>query len=162
MAQNDTKFKHGYLYALRLLTVSSRSANQLSERLQRNGYEPELVEMIIRRLENEGVLSDKKLVRESIQYGILGKRWGRNRIMLELRKRGIESPVIEAEMAEYSKETESDLAINLAREKWEKLKHVAVERKRKRIYDFLARQGFDYDLCRSALERAEKNNREEF
>ena len=151
MDKNNSKYRNGYLYAIRLLSVTNRSAKELKKRLAEKGYETEIADQIINELEGQGILNDQKLVRDTVQWAIKGKRLGRVRIAFELKKRGIASETIEGALQNYSTGTERELAETLAFERWEKLKSVEPRQRRKRVYDFLIRRGFNFDLCRDII-----------
>ena len=156
--KNDPKWRNGYLYAVRLLSVTNRSAEELLKRLADKGYEPEITKEIIKELENQGILNDQKLVRETVNWGIHGKRLGRLRIKLELKKRGIRNGVIDEALESYEKATESDLAKTLAKERWEKLDRMEVRLRKKRVYDFLLRRGFEFELSRDVVNQLGKSD----
>ena len=134
----------------------------MSQRLQNKGFESAMIQQIIQKLEREGVLNDQKMIHETIQYAIHGKRLGRNGIRFAFKTRAITQTMIEEKLKIYSKEAESDLAEMLGRERWEKLSPIETERKKKRVYDFLVRKGFNYDLSRSVIETIGNEGNEKF
>lgn len=82
--------------AYRLLRYQNRSINELKERLTRLGYEPDIVEMAISDLIEEGILDDQKFARGFVNNYTEINPKGNIFIMNELKKRKIEPSVIEA------------------------------------------------------------------
>lgn len=158
MDRENSKWKNGYIYAVRLLSIVNRGSGEILKKLVEKGYEKELADDIIAALESKGILNDTKLSRETVKWGIQGKRLGRLRLQFELKKRGIQSEQIQDALSDYSKETESGLAKTLAEEKWVKLQKIEPKLRKKRIYDFLIRRGFNFELSREVIENIETSN----
>lgn len=160
-ANHSEQKRQGYLYAVRLLSQSKRSEHELSERLQRKGYPSDITERILRELKSNGILSDQKMVQDTVEWSIRGKRYGRRRIEFELKRRGIAEFDIQKSLESYSKEEEQELARTLARERWTKLERVETHKRKKRLYDFLVSRGFDFELARQVaaeMERCDHGN----
>lgn len=160
--KNNPQFKQGYLYAVRLLAASKKSEREVSKRLLEKGYPEETVEQVVGELRSQKLLSDRKLVDETIQGAIYAKRYGRRRIFLELKKRGIGSAQIEKALEDYPKATERETAHTLAQERWEKLKKVEYQKRKKRLYDFLLNRGFDFELAREIVNQMQSDIHEDF
>jgi regulatory protein len=159
--RNHPKWKNGYIYAVRLLAAANRSTKELAKRLKDKGYETEIVESVIEELRKHRILNDEKLVRETVQWNIEGKRLGRKRIALELKRRGIQETKITEALESYSKDSEANLAKELAAQRWEKFKNVEPRKRRQRIYDFLIRRGFDFELVRDTVYLLDKKANDE-
>lgn len=149
------------LSAVRLLTASPKSRKNLGQKLLDRGYEEDLVRRILEKLENQGILNDRSygtaLLQSYIHYKVSGKR----RISFELKKKGLPPELIEDLVGQYPEATEREKALELARLKWLKDRKLEALKRRKKIYDFLIRRGFDYAIAREALRIAENENRTE-
>ena len=154
---DDPQLKQGYLYAVRLLTMTKRSEKELVKRLKEKGYPEETITQITERLKTQGILNDQKLLNETIHWSIQSKKYGRNRIFIELRKRGIAASEIEDALKNYSKEIERETASEVAEARWEKLKKIEPKKRKKRLYDFLISRGFDFELAREITTQLEAN-----
>ena len=146
--KNNPQFKQGYIYALRLLTASKKSEAELRERLARKGYPLEVAQQVTQELKTQGILSDQKMIEETIQWSSQTKRYGRRRIFMELKKRGIKPDAVEKALERYPKDLERKVATQLAKERWSKLEKVEFNKRRKRLYNFLINRGFDFELSR--------------
>lgn len=160
--KDDPQFKQGCIYAVRLLAASKKSERELFKRLLEKGYPESVCERVINHLKTQGLLSDQKLVRDTVQGAIQAKRYGRNRLLLELRKRGIPSAEIAKELEQFPKALERETALALAKERWAKLEKVENRKKKKRLYDFLVARGFDFEISREIVARMHSEPNENF
>ncbi len=161
--QEDSQFKQGYLYAVRLLTASKKSATQLLKRFKEKGYKPEIAESVLEKLKEQGILNDRKMVDETIQWAKQAKRYGKRRIAMELKKKGIAQNVIDDSLSHYSKEEERETALVLAQVRWQKLERIEPNKRKKRMYDFLISRGFDFETTREIVDQLNsKQNHENF
>ena len=158
--QENPQFKQGYLYAVRLLTASKKSSKELSKRLKDKGYQPAAIEDILQSLRSQGILDDRKMADETIHWAKQAKKYGKKRISLELKKKGIAQNLIDGALEGYSKEEERKTAYQLAEIRWNKVKHLEPQKRKKRLFDYLISRGFDFELTREIMNRLDspKNN----
>ena len=149
------QIKQGYLYVVRLLAQTKRSERELVGKLKGKGYSDGAIEQIIARLKEQKILSDKRLVEDTIDTSVHVKGYGRRRIRAELMHRGIAGPEIERALEHYSREEEKGIAERMAQNRWEKLEKVDPKKRMKRLYNFLISRGFDFDLSRSIAHELE-------
>ncbi len=149
--KDDPQFKQGYLYAVRLLAASKKSKKDLLKRLSDKGYDAEIIQIILETLKTQGILDDRKMVDETVQWAKQAKRYGKRRIGFELRKKGIEQNIINQALEGYSKDEERETAYQLAEVRWNKLQNVELVKRKKRLFDFLISRGFDFELSREII-----------
>ena len=149
--KDDPQFKQGCIYAIRLLAASKKSERELLKRLSEKGYPEFITQRVIEHLKSQGLLSDQKLVQDTVQCAVQAKRYGRNRLSLELRRKGVRSSEISKGLEQYPKALERETARVLAKERWEKLKKVERRKRKKRVYDFLINRGFDFEMSREII-----------
>lgn len=159
--EDNSQRKQGYLYAVRLLTISKRSETELSKRLLSKGYPKAAIDSIIVKLKEQKILNDQKLVQETVHWAVQSKKYGRRKVYLQLKKRGIATGEIEEALDTFPKEAEHDTALMLAEERWEKLKGVDFQKRKKRLYDFLINRGFDFELSREIVKEMQPNESNE-
>jgi regulatory protein len=156
MEQHEVRagqLKQGYLYAVRLLAASKKSSHELAKRLEGKGYPVDVTQEIIDRLKAQKLLSDGKLVADTILRATESKGYGRNRIALELKKRGIARTTIHDALDQLPKAKEREVALNLAQLRWQKLGGIDARKKQQRLYAYLVNRGFDFDLCREIVDQ---------
>lgn len=136
-----------YDRALNLLGFRARSARELQRRLTQKGESRERADRVIQRLREVGLIDDadfaRQLTRSKVSAGA-----SRRRVHQELFKRGVARDVADEAVEEvFEDEGMSDAASieRVARKKWQTLKSLDALTRRRRLYAFLARRGFDAD-----------------
>lgn len=81
--------------AYRLLRYRNRSIAEMKDRLTKLGYEPDIVEMVITELKEEGILDDQKFVKGFASEYTELKPKGNIFILRELRKKKVAQSLIE-------------------------------------------------------------------
>lgn len=151
----EIRVKQGLIYTMRLLQISRRSEANIRAKLKEKGYEAEVANRVVELLKERRLLSDLALAKDFTYWATHGKLLGKRRIRLDLKKRGVgESSIADALEASEGR-NERSLAMELARERHEKFKALEPLKRKKRLYDFLVRRGFDYDICRSVVNELE-------
>jgi regulatory protein len=137
-----------YDYAVAALARRMRSVAEL-KRLLRNRVEADtefgktLVELIIVRLKDQGYLNDARYAAAFSSYRHDNEKFGRRRVVTELKARGVHGDVIEKAVSSvYDEEKEESLARDYLRRK-RLQKPIAKDQKQTaRIFRQLMRAGF--------------------
>ena len=151
--KDNPQFKQGYLYAVRLLTASKKSSKELTKRLKGKGYNEAVIQNILEFLESQGILSDQKLVSDSVQWAKQAKRYGKRKIYAQLKQKGLDSKTIEQALGQYSKEEERETALELAQNRWDKLSKIEPKKRKQRLYSYLIGRGFDFEVVREIIDQ---------
>jgi regulatory protein len=147
----QSEARQGLIYAMRLLSISKRSESDIVARLKRKGYQEDHVVQIIRYLKEKKLLDDVAFAKNFVYWAHHGNAIGSKRIRLQLRKKGVRGDAIEQAMEDHDRVHEKKSAFELAEMRYEKLKMLDPDKRKKRIYDFLVRRGFDYETCRNVV-----------
>ena len=148
--------KQATITALRLLAATSKSKKRLKQRLQEKGYPGEIIEGTLARLERDGILNDRNFALSVFQTFSNYRVSGKKRIAFEMQKRGVEGKLVEEILGSYGPEEEREKATELAKIKFSRWQKLEPMTRRKKIYDFLIRRGFDFPLSRDIVERLER------
>lgn len=143
-----------YDRALDLLGFRARSATELRRRLVQKGIERPRAEAAVARLEAQGLVDDRSYARTLARSKALGAGASKRRIGQELARRGVDREVADEALAEVWREEEVDqtaAAERLARKRLGSLGGLDAPSRRRRLYAFLARRGYDADEIRRAL-----------
>jgi regulatory protein len=143
--------------ALRLLSVRSRSRQELTTRLKQAKFTPAAVESAVAEMARLGFLDDADFA----------KAWGRNRtatrpvgafmLRQELRQKGlIDQDIEEGVQAAFQEKSEAEVARTLACRRKKTLAGLPEDKARKRLQDFLLRRGFSWDLISAVMEEWER------
>lgn len=135
-----------YEYALGALGRRMRSVAEL-KRLLRRRVEPEtelgdtLVELIIRRLKDQGYLNDARYAAAYSSYRRDNEKYGRQRVITDLKIKGVHSDVINAAVSNtYSEIDEVKQARDYLRRK--RLHKPKNQKEAARVFRHLMRAGF--------------------
>jgi regulatory protein len=139
--------------ALRLLAVRSRSSHELRSRLLRAGFEPDEVATEIDRLEDVGLLDDRRFAHEVVEHQVGVRRSGRRAVAAALATKGVDRRTIEETLAEVG-DDEGARAEDLARTRALRLVELPREVAYSRLVGFLARRGYDPGTAHAAARRA--------
>jgi len=135
-----------YEYAIRALARRSRSVAELkrllSNRVEANTeFGKTLVELVIVRLKNQGYLNDSRYAAAYSAYRRDTEKFGRMRVMSDLKAKGVHSQVIEKALSTaYEDVKEEDLARAYLKRK--RLQKPKGQKEAARIFRNLLRAGF--------------------
>lgn len=147
------QYRHALDRAVAFLAGRARSRREMEERLLRSGYRPCTVEMVLYKLEKEGLLDDADFARQWVDARS-ARRMGRGRIAQELRRKGVSAREAEEALEGLSDEEQLEGAIILVEKAMARTPSGEDPRKTAaRITAMLARRGYDYDTAREAISR---------
>ena len=139
--------------AYMLLRQRPRSVYEIRNRLKLKGYADVLIEDVVAGLERAGELNDERFARLWVESRMHMNPAGDVVLKHELKRNGISDTIIEAVLSEKSeKYDEYEIALSMAKDRFERLKRLDRRKATKRIYDFLLRRGFKYDNIRKVVE----------
>jgi len=144
-----------YDRALNMLAFRARSSAELARLLVRKGEPKELVDRAVVRLLEQGLLDDAAFARSFARAKVLGAQQSKRRVQQELARRGVARPVSDAAIATVFEEEGVDqraVVEQAARKKLRSLTKVDPAVRRRRLYAFLARRGYDGEDIRRAME----------
>lgn len=156
MVGNDKIWTKALSYAYRLLSYRPRSQKELSARLARKDFPPEVVQEIIEFLKEKGYLDDLSFARFWVNSRLSANPIGKQLLKLELRKKGVNDSVIEQVLAQTSDlDNELILAREVAERRLKVLKKnskLGPEKIKRRLCDYLLRRGFSYETIMEILD----------
>ena len=133
-------------YALRLIKFRLRSERELAEKLERKSYPAETIDAVVFSLKKARLLDDAlfaKLWAESR----LKRSYGLARLAYELKQKGIDKDIIEETLKDLRQNySEEETVLRVVRHKIEKMKNLAPEKIRARLYGFLLRRGYPSNI----------------
>jgi regulatory protein len=143
-----------YDRALNLLAFQARSARDLRRKLVQKGEPAEHVERAIERLTAQGLLDDAQFARQLARSKVASQGASRRRLQQEMFKRGVAREVADEAIAEVYEDEQVDegvLVEEVARKKVRSLAKLDPEARRRRLYAFLARRGYEGEAIRRAM-----------
>lgn len=128
--------------ALRLLNHSPRSAAQLREGLLTREVSPEIVDEVIDRYREVGLLDDAALSAAIVRTRHRERGKSRRAILQELRRKGFDQSDIDLALEQVTDDDELDAARTLAAKRWNQLNGVDREARVRRVVGMLGRKGY--------------------
>lgn len=157
--QSAAEKKEATEYAYLFLSYRGRSEKEMRERLKRKGFSEPTADQVIQTLKSQSLINDVELAKNLTDSRFKNRLWGRSRVRQDLVKKGIEPKMAE----EVSREIESQMPEDLADEderayrllmkRKEQIKSLDVRTQHRRLFGYLARRGFSFDVIEKVLSR---------
>jgi regulatory protein len=144
-----------YDRALNMLAFRARSSVELARSLVRKGEPKELVERAVARLVEQGLLDDAAFAQSFTRSKVLGAGQSKRRVQQDLARKGVSRTVSDVAIATVFEDEGVDQAAvveQAARKKLRSLLKLEPVVRRRRLYAFLARRGYDADDVRRAMD----------
>jgi regulatory protein len=149
-----------YDRALTMLAFRARASAELARALVKKGELKEHADRAIARLQEQGLLDDAAFAQAFTRAKVLGARHSRRRVQQELGRKGVAREVSTAAIdAVFAEEGVDQRAVvdEAARRKLRSLAKLDPRTRRRRLYAFLARRGYDSDDIRSAMQAVDED-----
>lgn len=129
------------------------SNTQLRRKLRDKGHEDPVIDRVLERLNNVGLMDDEAFGRALISDQMKRKPAGPALLRSKLYEKGVDRSLIEKLVDEACEQTDlvAD-AIRLAESKVRTMRRLDDATRRRRLYGALARRGFKSDTIRTAME----------
>lgn len=151
MANEESReFSQARTTAFRLLKIRERSVQELRERLARKNISRPIIERTVEYLLDKRFLNDESFARNWIRYR-QARPFGPQRIKMELRQKGIAEEIIDQEIHCAFDNDQEEVVLDLARRRALRYASDVPEKRKKKVFDFLARRGFGLDLIKKAV-----------
>jgi len=140
--------------ALQLLDFRPRTKKELSDKLLSKGFSPSLVESLIERFEEIGLLDDRSFAIDRARAVLLNKGWGPRKLRADLSRKGIgEESIHESIQLAYSDITQEEL---IRRQVIKRYGSCVLEvgstcPDRQKAFRFLLGRGFEPEKVKSVL-----------
>lgn len=140
-----------YQRALLLLSFRPRSSAELRQRLKRLGFHEDAIESAVARLLRSGLVDDTRFAKEWAENRNEFRPRSRRALEYEMRQHGLGREEIDRALEGLD---ENSLALQAARKYARKLQGLRSADFYRRLYGFLSRRGFNYEIAKPAVEQA--------
>ncbi len=130
----------------RLCAYRDRCEQELRQRLKEWAIQGEEADQIIESLADNDFLSEKRFAQSYCRGKFRYKRWGRNKILRELKSRNLSQRNIDLGMAEIVEEEYLANLEHLLFKKWARTKAKDLFAKQSKVGRFLINKGYESDL----------------
>ena len=107
---------------------------------------PEAIDQIVGHLIQENYLNEERFAQSFARGKFNIKKWGRNRIVNELRQRHISSYNIKSALAEIDDHIYLETLDNLAKKRLDSIKDTDIQKRRRKLADYLFYRGWESHL----------------
>jgi regulatory protein len=146
--------------AFNLLSAKPRSIAEMRQRLlEKDWTNEEIVDSVLEKLKEYNYLNDAQYAENFAASNIRQKPQGKRKLQLKLAQKRVDKETAKEALEKVYEETpEADL-LEQALEKRLRLKGIPKDRdETKKLFDYLLRQGFSFDLVREKMRDVAKNN----
>ena len=125
---------------------------EVRRKLYEKGIKDEPAEKIISELIADEFVNEERYARSFARGKFRLKKWGRNRIRMELKMREISEDLIRKGMTEIDPEEYYDTLLSQTEKKWETTREPEAYKKKFKVTQYLMSKGFEMDLVKEAIE----------
>ncbi len=133
-----------------------RCHKDVANKLWQLGMRNQAVDEIIVHLIEEGYLNEERFAKTFAHGKFSIKKWGRNRIINELKQRNISKYNIALALEEIQEEAYLKSFHLLAEKKWESLDGIDLLKKKKKLADYLFYRGWESELVYNKINELTK------
>ena|SRR5690606_29025194 len=128
---------------------------EIRRKLYEKGIKDEKAEQLIAELIAEEFVNEERYARAFARGKFRLKKWGRNRIRMELKMREISDVLIRKGLSEIDPEEYYDTLLSQTEKKWESTHESDFFKKKYKVTQYLLSRGFEMDLLKEAIESLE-------
>ena len=139
---------------LKLLERSSKSSGQLRTLLLEKEFPVQLVDQMIERFIEVGLIDDLALAKDFTEVAVARKSKAKSVIARELRAKHFPQEAIDAAIAEIDSESELEAAKKLAETRFRQLLKLEPEVRTRRLSSYLMRKGYSSSVVWAAVRHA--------
>lgn len=149
LRQQDA-IEDAYDRVLNYLSYRPRSAWEVRQYLQKRDLDEAAQAAVLARLTRAGLVNDREFAQFWVENRTVHRPRGRVALRAELRQKGIATDVAESAVADVD---EDAAALVVAEARVGRLSQLDRQTFYQRMYGYLQRRGFSYDVCRRVTDR---------
>lgn len=136
--------------ALNLLSYRPRSVREVRQRLKKADVDDAQIEVVIERLKAAELLSDEAFSSQWVESRLRASPRSKRMIEWELKQKGVGEAEIKKAVADVDDE---DAAYRAAVKRLPRLASMEPRDRKRKLMEFLARNGFGYDIISTVIQR---------
>lgn len=139
--------------AYNYLSYRAQSVKEVRDKLAQKEFAEETIEQVVDDLQRQKLLNDSEFARRFVEAR-LGRANGSRKLAQELRRKGIETEIIDEVLGEFAATLDSEeRAIGLLGKQAWRYRGLERDKAKRRMLGFLARRGYDAQMARSAVDK---------
>lgn len=156
---SDDEIETAYQKSLKYIGYRIRTTSEVEQHLRKKETNPVVIEQVLERLINKGLLNDKNFALQWIENRNEFRPRSHRMLVLELRRKGISSEIIQ-EVIENT-QPEDELAYLAAKKRIRRYEHLDWEDFQRKLGSHLARRGFSYSTIKPVVHKVWSENNPE-
>ena len=139
--------------AYNYLSYRARSVKEVRDKLVQKEFAEEIIEQVVDDLQRQKLLNDREFARRFVEAR-LGRANSSRKLAQELRRKGIETEIIDEVLGEFAATLDSEeRAMGLLGKQAWRYRGLERDKAKRRMLGFLARRGYDAQMARSAVDK---------
>jgi regulatory protein len=144
-----------YQRALKFIQYRPRTQSEIRQNLRKHEVPEAVIEHVLERLQQTGLTNDRLFAENWVENRSDLRPRSRFALAHELKKRGVGSEIIENSLNEVD---DAELAYQAASKQYRKYSNLDWQTYRQKMYGFLGRRGFNYEISNAAASRVWEEN----
>ncbi|HJQ48669.1 MAG TPA: regulatory protein RecX [Amycolatopsis sp.] len=140
-----------------LLAARPRTRDELRQALRRKGFDEELRERLLGKLDASGLIDDAALAEQWVRSRHAYQGLARSALVAELKRKGIDGEVAAQAAGQIDRESEEQRARELVRKRLRGMTNVDEQAATRRLLGTLARKGYPQGLAYAVVRDELKN-----
>jgi regulatory protein len=141
--------------AVNFIAYRPRTEREVRQRLKKAGANDETIGDVLARLKSAGLLDDEAFGRAWVESRVRANPRSRRMLAWELRQKGVGEEEVQAALAGVDDE---ENAWRAAQKRWPRLKSLEPRERRRKLMEFLARNGFDFQTIEIVMAKIESSD----
>ncbi|HET6499274.1 MAG TPA: regulatory protein RecX [Amycolatopsis sp.] len=140
-----------------LLAARPRTTEELRQALRRKGFDEELRETLLGKLDNAKLIDDAAFAEQWVRSRHVYQGLARSALVAELKRKGVDSAVAAQAAGEIDRESEEQRARELVRKRLRSMTSLDEQTATRRLLGMLARKGYSQGLSYAVVRDELKN-----
>lgn len=146
----------GYEKLIRWCTYRDRCISEVRLKCKELGLDAEQTEKIVSRLIKENYLNEERFACQFAHSKSAVKKWGRQKILFELKRKKVDSDIIEQALAGIEDANYQHTLYQLAEKKWNSLKEPHPGKRKLKLRAYLHQKGYSVQDIQHVINQLDK------
>lgn len=142
--------------AVKYISYQSRTEKEVTEKLKECEYSDDIIFRVIETMKKYNYINDKEYAKNFLTSKLNLKGYGIFKISFDLKQKGISDDIIN-DIIENTELNENKRALEVLEKKL-RGKKISDYKEKQKLYNFLLRRGFSYDVIKEAVNNFQEND----
>lgn len=142
---------------LHYLSFRPRTELEMVRHLKTKEYDEDMIDELTKEWIKLGYLDDQAFAKQWVEERVRYKKKGRLLLREELKQKGISTKIIHEVLDHIDQKEEYKACLELAQKKIKTLDNLAEQKEKYKLYSYLQRRGYTYEIIQSVLLELEES-----